>query len=113
MDFLDVNGDVELTGDLVLTFLNEFENTASNSDTFVLLTANTTIIGVFDNVAGGNRLLTADGLGSFAVNYGTGSLFGSNEVVLSDFQRIPEPSAWIVLAVGHLWVLTRRRRLAA
>jgi hypothetical protein len=43
------------------------------------------ISGAFANVANGQRLTTSDGLGSFRVHYGPGSLFDENAVVLSAF----------------------------
>jgi T5SS/PEP-CTERM-associated repeat protein len=45
----------------------------------------TSISGSFANVANGQRLMTSDGLGSFVVNYGPGSLFDPKQVVLSSF----------------------------
>lgn len=43
------------------------------------------IFGTFSNVANGQRLNTADGLGSFIVNYGAGSAFDPTQIVLSSF----------------------------
>jgi T5SS/PEP-CTERM-associated repeat protein len=52
---------------------------------FRVITANLGIVGSFANVANGQRLTTSDELGSFIVNYGPGSPFNPNHVVLSQF----------------------------
>ncbi len=77
--FLNVNGTVALGGQLVLSFVRNFQNSVTNSDVFTVLSATSTFTGVFNNVASGTRLLTSDGFGSFVVTY-----TGSN-VVLSNF----------------------------
>jgi hypothetical protein len=53
---------------------------------------------MFDNVANGARLTTADGLASFQVNYGAGSPYGANNLVLSDPHAVPEPATLMLLA---------------
>ncbi len=50
----------------------------------LVLTA-TSLSGQFDNAVNGQRLTTQDGLGSFIVNYGAGSAFNPNQVVLSNY----------------------------
>lgn len=50
----------------------------------VALTA-TSLSGQFDNAVNGQRLTTVDGLGSFIVNYGAGSAFNPNQIVLSNY----------------------------
>ena len=57
-------------------------------DTFNIVTAEETLTGAFSNVASGERLVTADGLGSFIVSYATGL-----SVVLSDFEIEDTPVA--------------------
>ncbi len=111
-DFVDVNGDVSLEGMLTLTFLNGFEYLVSDSDTFILLTADSDIIGSFNNVASGDRLLTADGLGSFVVHYGVSSPGDASQLVLGDFQLIPEPTTFGLLALSSGGLIVRRRRRA-
>jgi T5SS/PEP-CTERM-associated repeat protein len=56
---------------------------------FRIITSNLGIVGSFANVANGQRLTTSDGLGSFIVNYGPGSPFNPNHVVLSQFLVSP------------------------
>jgi T5SS/PEP-CTERM-associated repeat protein len=53
----------------------------------VVLTA-TSLSGQFDNAVNGQRLTTVDGLGSFIVNYGAGSAFNPNQIVLSNYLNI-------------------------
>lgn len=43
------------------------------------------------------RLASLDGVGSFQVNYGTGSAFAANSLVLSNFVAVPEPSTWALM----------------
>ncbi len=94
-DWLEVNGALTLGGTLELSVLDGFENLVQSADTFAVITATQTIAGTFSNVAAGARLNTADGLGSFVVNYGAGSAYDPAVVVLSDFEPAstgPEPA---------------------
>ena len=75
---------------LVLSFVEGFENSITNSDTFDIITSENPILGSFGNVASGDRLGTADGRGSFRVTY-----TGANAVTLSDFLLPPQPVALI------------------
>jgi hypothetical protein len=79
--FLNVNGTVALGGQLVLTFVNGFQNSVTGSDTFTVLNASpsSSFTGSFTNVASGSRLVTSDGFGSFVVTY------SGSDVVLSNF----------------------------
>ena len=77
--FLNVNGTVALGGQLVLSFVNGFQNSVTGNDTFTVVSASSNFTGAFSNVASGTRLLTSDGFGTFVVTY-----TGSN-VVLSNF----------------------------
>lgn len=93
-DGLDVGGTVDLTQGmsfLSITFLASFQDTIQAADTFFLIDADS-FSGSFANIANGERLTTTDGFGSFVVNYGSGSAFTPNSVVISDFMAIPEPS---------------------
>jgi T5SS/PEP-CTERM-associated repeat protein len=71
-------------GDLQLKFLGDFEPHPLH--TFNVLQAQDGIFGDFDNVANGQRLATADGLGSFLVHYGAQSTFDANQIVLTSFE---------------------------
>ena len=73
--FIGVNGTVSLGGQLVLSFVNGFM--ASASDSFTLMSTNG-LSGAFTNIASGERLTTSDGSGSFLVNYNGSSLVLSN-----------------------------------
>ena len=73
---------------LVLSLIEGFENSITNSDTFDIITSENPILGSFGNVASGERLGTADGRGSFRVTYS-----GQNAVTLSDFLPPPQPAA--------------------
>jgi PEP-CTERM motif-containing protein len=99
-DHLAVGGMVTLDGTLELHMLNGFQLQLDPSQTFTLLTSKDILSGAFDNVANGARLTTADGLASFQVNYGTGSSYGANNLVLSDPQAVPEPASLMLLAGG-------------
>jgi hypothetical protein len=78
-----VLGDGALGGQLELALV-EFAPT--RSDKFLVLSASTSLTGTFSNVSNGARLDTTDGLGSLQLNYGPGSLFNSELIVLSDFR---------------------------
>jgi fibronectin-binding autotransporter adhesin len=112
-DSLYVTGQAVLGGGLSLAFLNGYQNSVQSTDTFTIVTAGT-LVGAFSNVAPGQRLFTSDNFGSFQVNYGVGSAFGSNQVVLSNFIAVPEPSTWHLLSAGllvggFLWYRRRGR----
>ncbi|MDQ6861792.1 MAG: dockerin type I domain-containing protein, partial [Verrucomicrobiota bacterium] len=76
-------GGVTLGGDLTLAFVNGFESTVRNSDSFTILTSDLALAGAFANVANGARLHVSNGSGSFLVNY------SGNNVVLSAFLPTP------------------------
>jgi hypothetical protein len=95
-----VSGSANLGGALVLSFANGFEDQVLGSETFTLIAATDPIIGDFTDVANGARLETADGLGSFIVNYGPSSPYGPNTVVLSQPEGVPEPNTWTLIFVG-------------
>ncbi len=78
------DGAAALGGRLQLNLTGGFVPTALNS--FDILRATGGITGAFANVANGQRLTTSDGLGSFRVNYGPGSEFNPDLVILSAFQ---------------------------
>ena len=108
-----VNADssVVLGGSLDLRFISGYQSTVTNADTFTLLTLTAgTLSGAFANVGNGGTLWTLDGLGSFRVNYGAGSAFAANSVVLSHVVAVPEPSTWALLATGLAALLLRATR---
>ena len=109
-DALDVGGNLSLGFDTVLrvSFIGGFQAQAGQS--FELVDDGTNVFGNFANVADGDRLLTADGAGSFVVHYGAGQ-----GLRLTDFQAtapVPEPATWGLMALGLLGVgaAARRRR---
>ena len=69
-DVVEVSGSATLAGVLRLSLINGFVPAPNNI--FTALAAGN-LSGVFSNVANGQRLTTADGLGSFVVRYGPGS----------------------------------------
>ncbi len=81
--FLNVNGTVGLGGQLVVSFVNGFQNSVNGTDTFTVLNSAFTLNGSFSNVASGMRLATSDGFGSFLVTY------NGKKIVLSDFHGTP------------------------
>jgi len=109
-DALDIGGNVDLGFDTVLrlSFIGGFQ--AQGGQQFQLVDDGTDVFGSFANVADGDRLLTADGAGSFVVHYGAGQ-----GLRLTDFQAtapVPEPATWGLMALGLLGVgaAARRRR---
>ncbi|MBL9211524.1 MAG: PEP-CTERM sorting domain-containing protein [Opitutaceae bacterium] len=98
-DHLDVNGTILAGGNLAVRFTGGFQAAVNGNMTFALISS-TAIAGSFLNVPNGGFLATADGLGTFKVNYGPGSVFAANEVVLSNFVAVPEPSTWALLITG-------------
>jgi fibronectin-binding autotransporter adhesin len=98
---------LNLDGTLNVTLINSFVPTAA--DTFTVVDSNQTLVGAFDNVANGGRIATTDGFGSFRVNYGSGSAFPSDRVVLSDFALVPEPGSLALLGFSAALFGLRRR----
>ncbi len=111
-DYLNVQGNVTVAGTLSLTLLGSVGTTILPTDTFTVVRAGgpAGLTGAFANIVNGGRMLTTDGGGAFTVNYGPGSAFAANTVVLSNFQAIPEPSTYALLALGALALLLTRRR---
>ncbi|PTX95681.1 PEP-CTERM sorting domain-containing protein [Opitutus sp. ER46] len=103
-DFLDVSGQASLDGTLAVLFVGGYGSLVQSADTFTFLRA-AGVSGTFANLSGG-RVFTLDGSGSFAVT------IGATSVSLSDFQAVPEPATYMLLAGGGalLFGLRRRRR---
>jgi hypothetical protein len=97
---------VTLNGSLSLSFTNGFQSSIGNADTLTLINASTALNGTFASLPNGSRLNTADGFGSFQVNY------LSNALTISNFQAVPEPSTYVLLGSGAfaVWIAQRRRR---
>lgn len=113
-DALIVNGTVPLslaTSDLVLQLINAYLPTAS--DTFTIMDTQAAITGLFANVSNGQRLDVAGGIGSFQVNYGEGSAFDPDKVVLSNFVAIPEPGSFALVVAGLGAIALLRKRAKA
>jgi hypothetical protein len=86
-DYLSVAGTLGLEGGtLRLSMLEAFVGGAGGR-TFTIATAGSRA-GAFGNVASGHRLSTLEGNGSFLVDY------SGNDIVLSDWRAVPEPSTW-------------------
>ncbi len=103
------SGATTLAGFLDVSFINGFEGGllgVAPTDAFTILDA-ASLTGAFANAPNGGRVATSDGTGSFAVSY-TGS-----DVVLSDFQAVPEPGTYALLGVGAAALLVMRRRKAS
>jgi hypothetical protein len=97
-DALLVTGNLTLGGDLNVRLLNAYDPTGLS---FTVAQAGT-LSGAFSNVAFGTRLNVLGGQGSFLVTR------SGNDVVLTNFQPIPEPAS--LVAVGVLGTLALRRR---
>jgi len=101
-DCLTVNGNINLGGNLLIDFTNGFQSSINSNETFTVMKNsfnNQTINGAFQNVANGDRVETADGYGSFLVNYGTGAY--AREIVLSNFESTAEP--WTNATGNSVW----------
>ena len=95
---LQVDGAATAGGTLALTFAAGAA-LPGNGEVLTIVSAGSPAQGTFANVAGGARLATTDGRGSFRVNYG-GNV---NTVTLSDFllpgQVDPTPTAMLAAVV--------------
>src|SRR6185436_193205 len=80
-DHLDVGGPLTLGGKLAVQFSNGFQSQILAANQFTIVTG--ALTGAFGNVASGGRLRTADGLGSFVVQYGNS--FDPNSVTLTGY----------------------------
>ena len=95
-DYLEVQGDLILDGDFEFDVINGFETTATSADVIELISG-LTLSGEFNNAKNGDVIVSRDGLFAFTIHYGSGSVFDSNSVFLSNFQSVPEPSGAIIL----------------
>jgi hypothetical protein len=91
-------------GDLLLSLINGFNPTGLS---FTIFSSNQNLGGAtFTNVASGGRVATSDGLGSFQVDYGP----TSQNIVLTNFAVVPEPTTWGLLAFGLMTAAAARCR---
>ncbi|MEP6822649.1 MAG: hypothetical protein ABI946_09905, partial [Chthoniobacterales bacterium] len=103
--FLNVNGTVALAGQLVVSFVNNFQ--AANNNNFTILSS-TALTGVFANALPGSRVNASDGSGSFLVTYTEG-----NQIILSDFQGGPLVAGASTVTVPNEKKMPSGSRLAA
>lgn len=82
-DLVNISGAAQIDGLLELSLNSGF--TPDAMDVLTIFAANS-LFGFFDNIGNGQRLDTTDGRGSFVVNYGIGSAYDEDRIVLSDFQ---------------------------
>ncbi len=107
-DSVDVTGTLLVGGVLSVSFLSGFDNVVTAADAFTIAQAGTSLVGLFANVTSGDRITTLEGH-SFRVDYGSGSPFSANSVVLSDFAAVPEPGSGGLLALGLCGIAVFRR----
>lgn len=107
-DAIASSNPLTIGGNLQLSLVNGYVPTSG--DTLPIITDNSALSGSFTNVAPGARLMTADGTGSFIVDYGAASPFGSDNVVLANFQATPEPVGASLMFMFGGGLLLRRRR---
>jgi hypothetical protein len=103
-------GNMTLAGSLALYVdaANEATTTAGQSFIILQATGSGVLSGAFSNIASGQTLTTADGTASFVVTINEGT---DGDVVLSDFQMVPEPGmASVMGAVAAMGMMRRRRR---
>jgi hypothetical protein len=93
-DQVTATGMATLGGDLQVSFINSFLDTIQHGDTFEILTSGFGLSGDFANVAQFGRIDTQGGEGSFKVNYGAGSAFDPDRVVLSNFFLEAVSATW-------------------
>ena len=91
-DVFDLTGALSLDGvALNLWLVSGFASNVAPTDVFTVIQTTAAITGAFLGAPNGSRLNTADGLGSFVVNYGAGSAYAPSAVVLSDFLAATNP----------------------
>jgi len=106
-DFLFVEGELALDGDLLVALDPVFAESLLSGEELTIATGGS-ISGVFDNVENGGTLSTSDGLFTFEVNYGD----GRDSITLSNFAvAVPEPGCTtLFLLFGFIASLNRNRK---
>lgn len=110
-DYLNVSGNTTLTGttNVVVSFVNGFENTISNGDSFTVLNT-----AGFPNAPNIGTNITFDFTalnGDFQVDF-TGNGGAGSGITFSSFTAVPEPTSFGLFALSAAgWVLSRRRRV--
>jgi hypothetical protein len=107
---VSTTGNLTLAGVLAVYEDAQNEAVTTPGQSFVILQATGTGIlsGAFSNIASGQTLTTSDGAASFVVTVNPGL---DGDVVLSDFQSVPEPAA--ATAMGFMFGVTLLRRSRA
>jgi len=104
---IEATGLITLDGEIVVILnLRNGVPAVENSDVFTVISG-TDITGMFYNITSGERIFDQGGGYSFLYTA------TSNNVTLSDFAAIPEPSTYTLLALGALTILTAMRRRRA
>jgi hypothetical protein len=104
-EWLLVGGPITLGGELDVA---DISIPVEAPDEIILIRSGTSLSGSFANVADGERLTTTDSLWSFRVEYGSG--VNANQVIITDFQSVPEPGTGLVNVTLAFLLAGRRRR---
>jgi|GEM_PF-4852672 len=91
--FIDASGTVTLGGTLALNFLNQLDDSLTNTDSFTLINSPNPLSGAFANVPNAGQLISADSRGEFTV------LYSANLLQLVSFIR-PAPVVTLLYASG-------------
>ncbi|MEO0794284.1 MAG: PEP-CTERM sorting domain-containing protein [Verrucomicrobiota bacterium] len=108
-DYVHVMGNAVLGGDIRFDVTNGFS--PDPADSFIVLSS-TFLTGNLD-FANGSSILSDNALWSAQLFYGPSSPFNQNQIILANFTPVPEPSTYLLMALGGgmiLWWMRRRRR---
>ena len=114
-DVIEVGGDAVLDGLLTLGVGEELLETVGLGDTFTMITSESTLQGVFSNLANGAEVQYdfASGFVRLSVNYGASSAYALEDLVLAvtafQYNGVPEPPVASLLVAGALLLRTVRR----